>query len=187
MMVLQRQCCAIKLAHCAALAVLFLSAPAPAPAQVNRCTTSDGLALYTDRRCTDLGAVRSLQPRSYGGAGRLYRHGCARNVQDLVNEMASAIDSGDVNRLAGVYHWAGMSGRAGYSVMSRLGAVVQRPLIDIVPLAAAGAENDEGWQYPRTVHNPVALRVEQTLANTSTPSRTVFGMHRHFGCYWIKG
>lgn len=186
-MVQQPQRCDIKLAHCAGLALLFLFAPVPAQAQVNRCTTSDGLTLYTDRRCTDLDAVKSLQHQGHDGSGRLYRHGCARNVQDLMHEVTSAIDSGDVNRLAGVYHWAGMSGRAGYAVMSQLGAVVQRPLIDIVPIGAAGSDSDDGWQYPRTVHNPIGLRVEQTLANTSTPSRTIFGMHQHFGCYWIKG
>lgn len=187
-MVHQLQHCDITLVHCAALAALFLFAPVAGQAQVNRCTTSHGLTLYTDQRCTDLDSVRSLQPRlDHEGSGRLYRHGCARNVQDLMHEVTSAIDSGDVNRLAGVYHWAGMSGRAGYSVMSRLGAVVQRPLIDIVPIGAAGPDSDQGWQYPRTVHNPVGLRVEQTLANTSTPSRTTFGMHQHFGCYWIKG
>lgn len=171
----------------AALTTLLVSVPVPLQAQVNRCTTPDGIALYTDRRCADMGAVDSLQSQGGSGSGRLHRSGCARNVQDLVYEMTIAIDSGDVNRLAGVYHWAGMSGRAGYSVMSQLGAVVNRPLIDIVPIAAAGTGEDDGWQYPRTVHNPIALRVEQTLANTSTPSRTVFGMHRHFGCYWIKG
>jgi hypothetical protein len=31
----------------------------------------------------------------------------------------------------------------------------------------------------------VALRVEQTLANGSTPSRTVFGLRRHLDCWWI--
>ncbi len=110
-------------------------------------------------------------------------------MQDLVYEMTTAIDSGDVNRLAGVYHWTGMSGRAGYAVMTRLGAVVQRPLIDIVPITAAGPESEDAWLYPQTTVDdpPVALRLEQTLANSSTPSRTVFGMHRHFGCYWIKG
>jgi hypothetical protein len=33
----------------------------------------------------------------------------------------------------------------------------------------------------------VALRVEQTLANGSTPSRTVFGLRKYFGCWGIKG
>lgn len=34
---------------------------------------------------------------------------------------------------------------------------------------------------------PVALRLEQTLGNGVTPSRTVFGLTRHYGCWWIKG
>ena len=32
---------------------------------------------------------------------------------------------------------------------------------------------------------PVGLRVEQTLANGSTPSRTVFGLRRSYGCFWL--
>ncbi|MDQ3205646.1 MAG: hypothetical protein M3Q40_03895 [Pseudomonadota bacterium] len=165
-------------------------APASAQAQVNRCMTAEGITLYTDRRCTDMGAVPDHRPAgSSSGSRRFYRGGCARNVQDLVYEVTTAIDSGDVNRLAGVYHWAGMSGRAGYAVMSRLAAVVKRPLVDIVPIPAAGPEGEDGWLYPQTTVDepPVALRLEQTLANNSTPSRTVFGMHRHFGCYWITG
>jgi hypothetical protein len=30
------------------------------------------------------------------------------------------------------------------------------------------------------------LRVEQTLANGATPSRTVFGLTHYFGCWWIR-
>lgn len=33
---------------------------------------------------------------------------------------------------------------------------------------------------------PVALRLEQTLAGTATPSRTVFGLRRSFGCFWVS-
>lgn len=163
----------------------------PAQAQVNRCMTSDGITLYTDRRCTDVGAMPGpVRMRAGGsGSGRIHRGGCARNLQDLVYEMTSAIDSGDVNRLASVYHWTGMSGSAGYAVMARLGAVVKRPLVDIVAVMPPGPDGEDGWLYPQTTVQsaPVALRVEQTLANRSTPSRTVFGMHRHFGCYWIRG
>ncbi len=32
---------------------------------------------------------------------------------------------------------------------------------------------------------PVALRIEQTLAGSATPVRTVFGLRRHYGCFWI--
>lgn len=33
---------------------------------------------------------------------------------------------------------------------------------------------------------PHALQVDQTLAGGSTPSRTVFGLRRHLGCWWLS-
>ena len=33
---------------------------------------------------------------------------------------------------------------------------------------------------------PVALRIEQTLGDGATPSRSVFGLQRHMGCWWIR-
>lgn len=164
--------------------------PVPSEAQVRRCTGPDGGIVYTDRRCQDIGGVERLpRERDTAASMRVYRGGCARNLQDLVYEMTTAIDSQDPNRLASVYHWAGMSGRTGYAVMSRLGAIVQRPLVDIVPVMPRSADGLDGDYYPQTTVRqvPVALRVEQTLSNGSTPSRTMFGLQRHFGCWWIKG
>ncbi len=157
-----------------------------AHAQVRRCAALDGTSIYTDRRCADIGAVERLpREQAQRGVAHLYRNSCSHNLQDLVYELTSAIDSQDVNRLAGVYHWAGMSNRNGYALMSRLGAIVKRPLVDIIPVTPG---NPEGDYYPQTTvrRAPVALRVEQTLSNGSTPSRTVFGLRRHFGCWWVS-
>jgi len=165
--------------------------PTPAQAQVRRCTGSDGGTVFTDRRCADIGGVDRLQPLGPAGRGthNLYRGGCARNLQDLVYELTTAIDTHDANRLASLYHWTGMSSRQGYAVMARLGVVVKRPLVDIAPVMPASSDDVDGDLYPQTTvrRAPVALRVEQTLANGSTPSRSVFGLHRHFGCWWIRG
>lgn len=160
-----------------------------ARAQVHRCTMPDGTAVYTDRACAALGAS-AQQPRTALGVGgvRLYRGGCARNLQDLVYEMTTAIDAGDVNRLAGVYHWVGVSSGSAVALMDRLDAVVRRPLVDIVPVAAHAPDDPAGSDlFPQTVvrRPPVGLRVEQTLANGSTPSRTVFGLRRYLDCWWI--
>ena len=118
-----------------------------------------------------------------------YRGGCARNLQDLVFEITTAIDSRDANRLASVYHWTGMSSGQAYAVLARLDGVVKRPLVDIAPVMPASAEGVDGDLYPQTTvrRAPVGLRIEQTLANGSTPSHTVFGLHRHLDCWWIKG
>ena len=164
-------------------------------AQVRRCGGADGTTVYTDRRCEDIGAIERLpRDRIAQGISHPYRGGCARTLQDLVYEMTSAIDSRDVNRLASVVHWVGVSTRTGYSLMSRLNAIANRPLVDIVPVFPRsqaeidGSVDGDADYYPQTTVNqaPVAFRVEQTLGNGSTPSRTVFGLQRHVGCWWIR-
>ena len=178
--------------HVLVLAALLACLPRQAHAQVRRCTTADGISIYTDRKCADLGASDRLpraSPNGGPGSLRLYRGGCSRNLQDLVYEMTTAIDAGDVNRLAGLYHWAGVSDRSAASLMNRLDAIARRPLVDIVPVAARSPAEDDEAYYPTTVPQrrpPVALRVEQTLGNGSTPSRTVFGLQRHFNCWWLR-
>jgi hypothetical protein len=170
----------------ALLYLLLLGACPLAWADVRRCAAPDGTTIYTDRRCADLGAVDSVsRDASASAPARLYRNACSRTLQDLVLELTTAIDSRDVNRMAGIYHWVGMSGASAYSVMDRLQVIVQRPLVDIAPMFPAS--QDDGDYYPQTTTHraPSGLRLEQTLANGSTPSRTVLGLRRYLGCWWI--
>ena len=178
------------------LLVLCLAAlgwSARSQAQVHRCILPDGTALYTDRTCVAAGAVDRPTPRTSPGMGgaRGFRGGCARNLQDLVYELTTAIDASDVNRLAGVYDWVGASSSSAAMLMDRLDQVARRPLVDIAPVTAGTPASDSDGAvsdlYPQTTvrRPPVALRVEQTLANGSTPSRTVFGLRRYLGCWWI--
>lgn len=188
--------------------------PQAAQAEVRRCVTASGQTIFTDRKCAEVDAVERL-PRTEGlpGAALHRARGCARTLQDLVFEMTHAIDGRDANRLAAVYHWPGTSAESAYRIWTRLDAIANRPLVDIVPVTpvslpppapvsapeAGGTSNDAGDAvraeppvdpelYPQTAirRNPVALRLEQTLANGATPSRTVFGLTRHFGCWWIR-
>lgn len=171
----------------APLALLLALWPHPAYTQVRRCVSPDGTPVYTDRSCRDLGGLERRRDAPGSAPGHRYR-GCARNLPDLVFEMTTAFDMRDPNRLASVYHWPGMSGRSGNGVLSRLDAMVNRPLVDIVPVMPGGGSDAAGY-YPQDSvrQQPVGLRVEQTLANGITPSRTVFGLTRHFGCWWIRG
>src|SRR5690554_3616665 len=100
------------------LAAAALALPQAARAQVYRCTAPDGTSIYTDRECSELGAVERL-PRDRGSSPTKlrYRGGCARSIHQLIREMTAAIDSRDVNRLAAVYHWPGISHRTGYRLM----------------------------------------------------------------------
>lgn len=191
--------------------------PAEAAAEVHRCVTPDGQETFTDRECDAIGGVERSPQRAPASGARLYGPMCARTMQDLVFEMTSAIEAHDTNRLAGVYHWTGMSGKAAYGIMGRLETIAQRPLVDIAPLMPAsrpapvvgdgadvgaasgghatpvapppsGVATDDPDYYPQTAVRsaPLALRVEQTLGASATPVRTVFGLTRHLGCWWVR-
>lgn len=172
-----------------ALPLVVLLAPASVQAQVRRCTMPDGTTVFTDRRCTDLGATERRPqpaPATAGSGARLYR-GCARNLQDLAYELTTALDDHDVNRLAGVVDWVGMSGSSGYALMDRLAVIAQRPLVDLSPVYPEVAGEPADYHPQATVRRaPVGLRVEQTLANGTTPAHVVFGLKRHLGCWWLR-
>ena len=179
----------------------LLSPPAAhAQAKIQRCTAMNGETVYTDKRCEDIGAMDRLPQISAGSTGGsgVYRSGCSRTLSDLVYQITAAVQNKDVNRLASVYQWAGVSNASANSILNRLEAIVKRPLVDIVPVRPRPApvtdengvvvdENADGY-YPQTAapQRPVALRLEQTLANGSTPSQTVLGLRRSYGCFWVS-
>ena len=101
----------------------------------------DGDTVYTDKNCEDIGAMDRLPAGTTGpsATGALYRGGCSRTLSDLVAQVSMAITAGDVNRLAGVYHWSGVSDASALRILDQLDAVVQRPLVDIVPVRPAPA------------------------------------------------
>ena len=181
------------------LTVTCITPSGQAQAQVRRCTASDGTLIYTDRRCEDIGAVERRIAPSTGSLYRGYRRpACARNVEDLGYELGSALNSGDVNQLAGLYDWAGMSTANAYRLMARLQVIASRSLVDVQPMYAGGTnaygydiaefDPETGAVISKPARPPrlVGLRVEQVLADGQTPSRVVFGLRRRLGCLWIR-
>jgi len=164
-------------------ALLLSLTAAPAPAQVRRCVMADGTSVFTDRRCDALGATERAAASTSTPQLRSYRPACPRTLRDLAFEVSSAVESHDVNRLAGVYLWTGIATRAAYAVMDRLQAVVDRPLVDLQPVWGAG--DDDGFPGTVPTRPPVALRLEQTSKRGSTPMRAVFGLRKHLDCWWI--
>jgi hypothetical protein len=163
------------------LALPGVAYPPVVAAQVRRCQLPTGQTVYTDRRCDSIGGVERAaaagQPRL-----RIHRTACARTVRDLYFEVSAALESRDANRLAGVYHWPGMSTRQGYDVMKRLQTLVDRSLVDLQPVYP-GADEDS---YASPARPPVAFRIEQVAANGSTPVRASLGIRRHLGCWWVS-
>jgi hypothetical protein len=180
-----------------ALACLW---PHAAHGQVRKCISSDGRSLYTDQKCEALGATEPPAPPTLnrGAAAevarsnRLYMGGCTQTLQDLVFEIRNAIEQGDANRLSGIYNWVGVSDASALTIMDRLDKIAHRPLLDIQPISAdpeaEGAITGDAGEVPRTTARrpPVGLRLEQTLPQSITPARTVLGLRRHYGCWWVS-
>lgn len=194
--------------------IIAATATAPAQAQIRRCTTPDGGTVYTDRSCAALGAVETRARADGDGtpAALRYRGGCARRLQDLVFEVTSAIDARDTNWLARSYHWAGVGHSNGYALLDRLDAIARRPLLNVTALrpartvvvpaqqpgttaawSATGMAPSLGGQplmaaaqAPPPPRRPVALRIDQVLADGVTPATTTFSLRRHMDCWWIS-
>lgn len=184
------------------LCALCLPTPASAQAQrVNRCTNAQGQTVFTDRRCDALGATERMPARTptVGNTG-IYRAGCARRLSELTGQIRDAVSQQDVNRLSSIYLWNNVSNATANQIIGRLESVVQRPLVDIAPVYPAsdegavvapdaapvlGSDGQPVAEVTPRRPRPVGLRLEQTLGSTATPARTVFGLRRQYGCFWI--
>ena len=187
--------------------------PRTATAQVHRCVAAGGSIVYTDRRCPDIGATALAQPPpGTPTASRIARSMCARSIPDLAYSLGNAIRSGDANRIASLYDWAGMGTRTANRIMDRFEVMASRALVDVTPIYATPAPDPvAAATAPSTVAAPthaatppadgsgrtsasaaasapprlVGLRVEQVLANGHTPWRASFGIRARMGCWWI--
>lgn len=138
---------------------------ARAQQQTNRCTGPAGNTIYTDRACASIGASDRLPRGTASLAYRQRRGGCARTVQELIYEITTAIDTRDVNRLGAVYHWVGLDAASGDRILDRLQTIVDRPLVDIVPLRAASAP----IVADATLEPPTAAVAPATAATAPNP------------------
>ena len=102
-------------------------------------------------------------------------------------ELSAAVESGDVNRIAGLYDWHGMGADASRNVMDRLEALANRTLVDVLPVYPPDplGVDEYAWLAPPSIQDPVALRVEQTLVDGATPASATFGMRQRMGCWWV--
>ncbi|MDG2525742.1 hypothetical protein P6166_10300 [Stenotrophomonas sp. HITSZ_GD] len=194
------------------LALALPATGARAQAAVNRCIGPDGQTVFSDRRCEDLGSISRMPPPALrDGETGLYRYGCPRRLSELVGLLRTAVETHDVNRLSSLYLWGDVSNATANRVLSQLEAIADRTLVDIAPMYPAEAtdayapittpEPDAAYvppdnsaatalaeapYAPATRPRPWGLRLEQVMANGSTPSRTVLRLRRQYNCFWVS-
>lgn len=207
----------MKAAVLAAVLLTSLTGPTPAaqstpgsadPTQstrLRRCISADGSTIFTDRRCQDLHALESKPGNSTLRQGAVIRvSSCARNQDDLLFGVRSALEAHDVNRFANFYHWTGMGSAAGYRLMERLSAFSDRPLVDVQLTSSREPEGYGLDDYfllpesiadvpdvidelppPRPTHD--LLRVDQMRSNKDLSSQvTFFRLRSNAGCWWLQ-
>jgi hypothetical protein len=156
------------------LALLFAAAPAAAQTDVHRCVGKDGVPVFTDQPCTNLGA-RSIAPPAASSTatpdGMTPSTGllCAQDMATLRVAVAQAFNLRDPNRIGGLTLWTGYGSGGAVENIRNLDAVVKQTLLSL--------EGDE---------------TEGIEAVTRIPGGGGAARHVHFavvkesGCLWLR-
>lgn len=199
-----------------------LAAAASARAQdteIRRCVTADGQVIYTDRACAEFTAVERAAPDPVSASGPasgtpsratpenwsrdaegFSRRGCSRTAKDLLSELRAALEAHDVNRLAGIYQWTGMSSGGAAATMTRLDALSKRPLVSLalqVQSAGPAAPRSTGSSVriggggareTSTIRGrPSSVRIDQVSARDEAHVTTThLRLERSAGCWWLR-
>ncbi|HVF35555.1 MAG TPA: hypothetical protein VND91_09560 [Candidatus Saccharimonadia bacterium] len=193
-----------------AVLVGAVGSPRPAGAQtIHRCESASGGLVFTDQQCHLLGAayridgggdpVRRTRPgmqRVAGMGPRSFRYGigcAARTPESMLGAVRSAIESGDVNQLSGLYDWNGANRAHAMGVVRRMQRMVSRDLLTV--------EFDYGDYEPTYELHDMGLVVPDP-ARPALPDVVVahygwgesaraaderFSLTRDSGCIWLAG
>jgi hypothetical protein len=156
---------------------------------LSRCTSADGVTMFTDKRCSDLQAAEHpRQPPPPERPGVLVRvRSCARNQDDFLFGVRMALENRDVNRLADYYHWTGMDTGAGYRLMDRLHAFSELPLVDVQLVLSMPLDSDATPVPASNQPSADLLRVDQMVSSTDLATRaTYFHLRNAAGCWWMQ-
>ena len=140
----------------------------------------------------DNGALEALDAARAANIAPVRRSvaaGCASSPQQLVADLQGSLAMGDVNRVAESYHWVGMSGAQGKTILQRLEQLAQRPVTSAqyfdanigmgalfadASAPAGGNDGDAGM-----------LQLSSQVGEGGS-SITDFDVVRYQGCYFVR-
>lgn len=148
-------------------------------ATVHRCIGNHGEIAYSGQPCASMG--NSVAPRPDNAGYRNFFQHCAVTKDDLIDRVAAAFDTGDVNLFGGLFLWRGMGSRNAYRQMSKLNELLQKPLIGIDLVSARGS----AWRPPRP-GSPQTLALLTAAAPGTAPTERRFSVVHRDGCLWLS-
>ncbi|MGH8106532.1 MAG: hypothetical protein ACREO2_09445 [Arenimonas sp.] len=180
-------------------ALLFLAcaiSPQSAFAEgINRCQDKDGKIIYTDKKCEDVDAVPQNLPKAAGNTGYGMVRTCARTPDDLLWDLRGALESGDINRAAGLFLWTGNDTDQVNMRLDQLNKISYQSLITVDLLFPETVDTqvkfDEDGNILETAPKgppvPYGIRVDfYTNKKQADTSSMRFGIEKHMQCYWVR-
>ncbi|MEW5837099.1 MAG: DUF4124 domain-containing protein [Pseudomonadota bacterium] len=198
----------------ALLILAFMASPAARGQDaIHRCIDPTGRPVFTDRRCSTLDAtpVRSAVTADRPGASQPADDAprlCAADPATLRQQVLDAFARHEPNRLAGLMLWDDYGERGAVERIQALGALVDRPLLDLRDdddasgawHAAAGPaasiydasrplrdQLDDPSPTPpgaAVAGAPRAL-IAVSPGDDGSPRETRFAIERRAGCLWL--
>lgn len=191
------------------LALLILLCPAADAAEIFRCEDRQGRQVFSDQPCRAIGALPLPSERDQplavpaprtepDAAGAepddalleppVAASGCPGPTAAALGEaLVAAAGRGDLNAIAGMYHWPA----AGRGASGRVFAQARR-LSMAAPLAyeLIGARVDDAWLWSGQPppEQPRLLPPELLLGPAGDPGTLIarFPLIAHAGCFWLS-
>jgi len=193
------------------VAVVFAAAalarPLEAAQSINRCRSASGGLVFTDQQCNLLGTAYRIEghadpvqrarpgPHRAGTTPLGFRFGigcAARTPEGMLGAVRAAIESGDVNQLAGLYDWNGAHRGPAMGVVRRMQNLVKRDLPTIEfdypdhePLFALGEAGPA--VHPARIALPDVVVANSDWGNSGSAADERFSLRRESGCIWLAG
>ena len=162
---------------------------------INRCQDKDGKIIYTDKRCEDVDAVPQNLPKPIGNTGYGMVRTCARTQDDLLWDLRGALETGDINRAAGLFLWTGNDTAESNKRLDQLNKISYQSLIS-VDLLFPESENTQvridadGNIIETPVKGPpvpYGIRVDYYTNKKQTDTSSMrFSIEKHMQCYWVR-
>ncbi len=162
---------------------------------ISRCQDKDGKIIYTDKSCEDVDAVPQNLPKPVGNTGTAMVRTCARTQEDLLWDLRGALESGDINRAAGLFLWHGNDTEQSNKRLDQLNTISYQSLISVdllfpdteITQAQFDADGNIIETRPKGPPVPYAIKVEFYRNKKQTETGSIrFGIEKHMQCYWVR-
>lgn len=162
---------------------------------ISRCQDKDGKIIYTDKACADVDAVPQELPKPIGNTGYSVVRTCARTQEDLLWDLRGALESGDINRAAGLFLWSGNDTAQANKRLDQLNKISYQSLISVDLLFPEEEDSQVRFDTdgnivetrPRGPPVPYGIKVEFYSNKKQTDVNSIrFGIEKHMQCYWVR-